>query len=213
MIISQLQRSVKVSQAWLRNAISCLPPGNQCHEFYQLLLLTEGWFSLLRGGLIKAKRSLKMQKTKSCLCEVCNVLKSGTAAQHCLLFRYSLFHSSAPKGGLISCDLGVARSLYLCTSVNLPVPLYTWMYFCNWLHLCTWESPPSCTPPRFHPVRNQPRPNLMHLHLERTYLTTVVVYTRYTRYTRYTQHTWYTCYLSYCWGVHKHQILEIYIRF
>ena len=44
-----------------------------------------------------------------------------------------------------------------CTSVSGSIPSFLLP-----LYPCIWES--TCTPPSFHPVRNQPRPNLMHLH-------------------------------------------------
>ena len=89
--------------------------------------------------------------------------------------------------------------------VPTPVLYICSLYLCTWLYpvpcTCTWESLPSCTPPRFHPVRNQPRPNLMHLHLEHTYILPLLGCTHGT-------HA-----ISPTFGGCLNMVLEIYIRF
>ena len=133
-------------QAWLWNAISCLPSDSQCHEFYAdvFFLLTERCFHDFLHFWIGQALPITVSQDSNSLssvqffivqyAEAGNLfLQQYHVAQRWRLFRYSLLHSRAPKGGLISYDLGVTRPVanpvYLCiwkhTLLPAPtVPLY-----------------------------------------------------------------------------------------
>ena len=133
-------------QAWLWNAISCLPSDSQCHEFYAdvFFLLTERCFHDFLHFWIGQALPITVSQDSNSLssvqffivqyAEAGNLfLQQYPVAQRWRLFRYSLLHSRAPKGGLISYDLGVTRPVanpvYLCiwkyTLLPAPtVPLY-----------------------------------------------------------------------------------------